>query len=121
MVRSIWTKGVRFHATLQKRNERKDRLTYILPRIIQNGFGVNDFRIPQIGATSIKISYGTPPKLNKSPEFRRHHRLVNRIGFLEFFVCAITNDTAILENKDTIRDSNRAETVCNDKGCATFD
>ncbi len=31
--------------------------------IIQNGFGVNDFRIPQIGATSIMVSYGTPPKL----------------------------------------------------------
>lgn len=31
--------------------------------IIQNGFGVNDFRIQKIGATSIMVSYGTPPKL----------------------------------------------------------
>ncbi len=29
----------------------------------QSGFGVNDFRLPRIGGTSIMVGYGTPPKL----------------------------------------------------------
>jgi peptidoglycan DL-endopeptidase CwlO len=29
----------------------------------QNGFGVNDFRLPRAGGTSVMVGYGTPPKL----------------------------------------------------------
>lgn len=29
----------------------------------QSGFGVNDFRIPKAGGTSVMVGYGTPPKL----------------------------------------------------------
>lgn len=29
----------------------------------QSGFGVNDFRLPRAGGTSVMVGYGTPPKL----------------------------------------------------------
>ncbi len=29
----------------------------------QSGFGVNDFRLPRSGGTSVMVGYGTPPKL----------------------------------------------------------
>ena len=31
--------------------------------IKQNGFGVNDFRLPRAGGTSVMVGYGTAPKL----------------------------------------------------------
>ncbi len=31
--------------------------------IKQSGFGVNDFRLPRAGGTSVMVGYGTPPKL----------------------------------------------------------